>query len=269
MTSTSLSSKSSEKMNVTIIQPDMIWRNADHNLGKYSCLLKNVNVRTDLILLPEMFNTGFCTDPFEISETMEGKTIQWMKHTAAMFHCSIAGSLIVKEGDQYFNRLIYSDKDGNISFYDKRHLFRMANEEIHFSPGNKNLIVTLKKWKLNFQVCYDLRFPVWSRNCNNYDILIYVANWPAARMDVWDTLLKARAIENQSFVIGVNRIGKDGNGIKYSGNSMVIHPKGNVIGELKSSKEEVATFSLLRTEMNAFRDKFPAWKDRDEFYLKI
>lgn len=256
-------------MNFTIVQPDIAWLNTDHNLEKYTVLLKNMDRKTDLVLLPEMFNTGFCTDPFEISETMEGKTIRWMKHTAAMLQCSIAGSLVVKEGDQYFNRLIYSNKDGIIFFYDKRHLFRMANEEIHFTPGNKNLIVTLKKWKMNFQICYDLRFPVWSRNYNNYDMLVYLANWPAARMEVWNTLLKARAIENQCFVIGVNRIGKDGNNIKYSGNSMIIHPKGNVIGALKSSEEEVATFSLSLRELTAFRQKFPAWKDRDEFHLKI
>jgi omega-amidase len=256
------------KMNniqVTLVQPDIIWLHAGENMAKYSAMLSGLNNSTDLIVLPEMFSTGFCTEPKTIAETMDGDTVRWMKRTAESMKCSVAGSLIIREGRRFFNRLIFIDQYENLTWYDKRHLFRMAGEELKFSAGINRLIVPLKGWQIGFQICYDLRFPVWSRNQDDYDVLVNVANWPAARNDIWNTLLKARAIENQSYTIGVNRVGADGNGILYAGDSMVINPKGVVIGELTASKEEIQTFTLSWDELNDFREKFPAWKDRDDF----
>jgi len=179
----------------------------------------------------------------------------------------VAGSLIIAENRRFLNRLVYIDQFENLTWYDKRHLFRMDGEEESFSAGLNRLIVPLKGWNISFQICYDLRFPVWGRNQDDYDVLVNLANWPAARKDIWDTLLKARAIENQSYVIGVNRIGTDGNGICYTGDSQIINPKGVVIGEVESAKEGIKTVTLSRHELDEFRKKFPVWKDRDEFRL--
>jgi len=250
---------------VTLVQPDVIWKSARENLARYSGMLSGLSNATDLILLPEMFPTGFCTEPQMLAETMHGDTVRWMKRTSESLNCAVAGSLIIRENRRYFNRLVYIDQYENLTWYDKRHLFRMTGEELKFSAGMNRLIVPLKGWQINFQVCYDLRFPVWSRNQDDYDILVNLANWPATRSDVWNTLLKARAIENQSYVIGVNRVGTDGNGINYTGDSMVISPKGVVIGELPASKEVVQTVVLSWDELCDFREKFPAWKDRDDF----
>jgi predicted amidohydrolase len=214
-----------------------------------------------------MFTTGFITEPAPIAETMDGITVDWMKQTAIQLKCSLAGSLIIKEGKEYYNRLVYSDRAGNISWYDKRHLFRMAGEEAHFTRGMKPLIVTLKEWRISFQICYDLRFPVWSRNRENYEVLVNLANWPSSRDDVWRTLLKARAIENQSYVLGVNRTGMDGNNIAYAGNSLVIDPKGACLLEMKDHAEGISSISLSLQTIVEFREKFPAWKDRDDFTI--
>jgi predicted amidohydrolase len=231
-------------------------------------MLLGLKNSTDLILLPEMFQTGFCTEPKMIAETMHGDTVRWMKRTAESLNCSVAGSLIIRENRSTFNRLIYIDQYENLTWYDKRHLFKMTGEELQFSAGLNRLLVPLKGWQISFQICYDLRFPVWSRNQDDYDVLVNVANWPAARSEVWNTLLKARAIENQSYVVGVNRVGTDGNGISYTGESVVINPKGIVEGEIQASQESLRTFPLSWDELQDFREKFPVWKDRDQFIVK-
>lgn len=255
-------------LKVTIIQPDIIWKNARENLARYSDMLSGHSGTTDLVLLPEMFPTGFCIEPKGISETMDGDSVRWMKRTAESLKCAVTGSLIIRENRRYFNRAVFIDQYENMTWYDKRHLFSMAGEEAKFNAGLKRLIVPLNGWRICFQICYDLRFPVWSRNQDDYDVLVYLASWPAARSDVWNALLKARAIENQSYVIGVNRIGTDGNGISYIGESMVIHPKGIITGEFQRATEEIKTFTLSLDEINEFREKFPVWKDRDEFTVK-
>ena len=252
---------------VTMVQPDIAWLNISENLDKYTRLLAEINMPTDLVLLPEMFATGFCTDPKAVAETMDGQTVRWMKRTAELMDCSIAGSLIIRENRRYFNRLVYIDQHENLTWYDKRHLFRMAGEELKFTSGLERKIIPVKDWRICFQICYDLRFPVWGRNQDDYDVLVNSANWPAARSDVWNTLLMARAIENQSYVVGVNRVGTDGNGIVYAGESMAIHPKGTIIEKIPGSLESVKTISLSYTGLKDFRKKFPAWKDRDKFIV--
>ena len=255
-------------LKITLVQPDILWQRASENMAKYSEMFSGLSNTTDIVVLPEMFSTGFCTDPETIAETMDGDTVRWMKRTAESMKCAVAGSLIIREDRHFFNRLIFIDQYENLTWYDKRHLFRMAGEESKFTAGINRLIVPLKGWHVCFQICYDLRFPVWSRNQDDYDVLVTVANWPAARNDVWNTLLKARAIENQSYAIGVNRVGTDGNGVYYTGDSMVINPKGVVIGEFPASKEEIQTITLSRDELNDFREKFPVWKDRDDFKVR-
>jgi omega-amidase len=255
-------------LRVTIVQPDISWKNAPENLVKYSSMLSGNGIATDLVLFPEMFQTGFCTDPKAVAETMDGDTVRWMKRTAESLNCAVAGSLIIRENRRYFNRLVYIDQHENLTWYDKRHLFRMASEEAKFTAGKNRFVVPLNGWRISFQICYDLRFPVWSRNQDDYDVLVNSANWPAARTDVWNTLLRARAIENQGYVIGVNRVGTDGNAISYTGDSMIVNPKGTIIGELEPSKASVKTFTLPWDELIEFRTNFPAWKDRDNFEMK-
>ena len=252
-------------LNMAIVQPDIRWKESAANLLKYSEMLNRLTSPVDLVLLPEMFTTGFCTEPFDIAEDMDGRSVRWMKETAKTLNSAIAGSLIIRQDGLYYNRLVIAAPDNSLQWYDKRHLFRIAGEEEHFSGGRERLIVRIGEWRIAFQICYDLRFPVWARNRNDYDLLVYAANWPEARNDVWNTLLRARAMENQCYVAGVNRVGVDGNGISYSGESMVIDAKGYVTGTFKPSEEAIRTFYISLDELNDFRMKFPVWKDWDEF----
>lgn len=252
-------------IDISVVQPDVHWKDTRSNLNHYNKILAT-QYNTNLILLPEMFNTGFCTEPASLAESMDGPSINWMKQTASKLHCSIAGSLIISEKQQYFNRLIYVDQSGKCEWYDKRHLFRMGNENSNFTAGDSKLIISLEEWRISFNICYDLRFPVWSRNQDDYDILINCANWPAARDDAWQILLKARSIENLCYIIGVNRTGKDGNGISYIGHSMAVNPEGSIIKEAGESPE-LFTFTLSWKALSDYREKFPAWKDRDHFNI--
>jgi len=255
----------SDQINIVLIQPDIVWQDAGKNRLKYNQLLNGITEKSDLVILPEMFTTGFCIDAASLAETMQGESIKWMQETARYLHSAVAGSLIISEGKRYYNRLIYTDHLGKTGYYDKRHLFRMAGEEVHYTPGTRPLIVNTGLCRVSFQICYDLRFPVWSRNRNDYDLLVYVSNWPAARSDVWNILLRARAIENQCYVAAVNRVGTDGNGISYIGESMVIDPKGKVIAERTPSSEGLIQAVISLDELNAFREKFPVWKDWDDW----
>jgi omega-amidase len=256
-------------MNIAIVQPDIRWKESATNLLKYSEMLNRLTSPVDLVLLPEMFTTGFCTEPFDIAEEMDGDSVRWMKETAKLLNSAIAGSLIIRQDGLYYNRLVIATPENTVQWYDKRHLFRIAGEEEHFTGGSERLIIRLGEWRVAFQICYDLRFPVWARNRNDYDLLVYAANWPEARNDVWNTLLRARAMENLCYVGGVNRVGVDGNGISYSGESMLVDAKGNVCGTFGPSEEAVKTFTISLDELHEFRTKFPVWKDWDKFSLGV
>lgn len=253
-----------ENLNITLVQPDIIWEDREANLKKYSKLLSGVE-KTHLIVLPEMFTTGFSMSPEKLKEPMEGASLQWMKALAREKNAAVAGSLIIEEQGKNYNRFLWVFPDGKVEIYDKRHLFTMSGEHLHYSPGNKKLVVEYLGWRFCPLICYDLRFPVWSRNTENYDVLLFVANWPSARHHVWKNLLVARAIENQSYCIGVNRVGTDGTGLNYAGDSALVDSKGfaSFLGE----KEQVKSFEMSFDELHQFRNKFPLLDDRDEFKL--
>tara|TARA_B100000809_G_scaffold266826_1_gene331955 strand:- start:38 stop:823 length:786 start_codon:yes stop_codon:yes gene_type:complete len=259
-------------LKVNIIQSELHWENVDQNLEMFAQKIEAISTPTDIIVLPEMFNTGFSMDSSELAEKMDGKTVAWMKDQAAKSNSVITGSLIIKENGNYYNRLIWAQPDSELYTYDKRHLFRMAGENNHFAAGEKRLVVSYKGWRICPLICYDLRFPVWSRNTDDnetpaYDCLIYVANWPAVRKQPWSKLLEARAIENQCYVIGVNRVGEDGKGIAYSGNSVVVNPKGDVISSIPENADTTESVDLSLAELNEFREKFPVSLDGDDFTL--
>lgn len=259
-----------QDLRVSIIQTPLFWENKEQNLEMFSRKIANLKNKTDLIVLPEMFTTGFSMTPAQFAEDIEGETLEQMRQWATKKNCVVTGSIIIKEGDLHYNRLLWVRPDGKYETYDKRHLFRFAGEEKHYTEGEEKLIVELKGWKICPLICFDLRFPVWSRNVNKeYDCLIYVANWPEVRSSAWGTLLQARAHENQCYVVGVNRIGEDGNGISHSGNSVVIDPKGNTISKIQPNEEGVETVTLSWDELADFREKFPIAIDADEFEINI
>lgn len=293
-------------LKITVIQSELHWENAAKNLAMFTEKIASITEATDVIVLPEMFTTGFTMNSSKFAETMDGETVVWMKHQAKNKNAVIVGSLIIDEdaspldgrhrGVNYFNRLIWAQPDGKIYTYDKRHLFRMAGENQYYSAGNERLIVEYKGWKICPLICYDLRFPVWSRNRNKefkvqslkfkvdyseechpepveghsppaFDLLIYIANWPEARKTPWSKLLEARAIENQVYIVGVNRVGVDGKQMTYSGNSVVIDPKGNVISNIAEHQNYIQTIELNREELDDFRAKFPVGLDGDDFEI--
>lgn len=234
--------------------------------------INNLHEKTEVVILPEMFSTGFSMKPKIFAETMQDETVSWMKRIASQKKVILTGSVMIKENGNYYNRLIWMLPNGNYGCYDKRHLFAYGKEDEHYKPGDKRLIASVKGWKINLQVCYDLRFPVWARqspassNEPEYDLLIYVANWPERRNVAWKTLLQARAIENQCYVIGVNRIGNDGNNIYHSGDSMVIDPLGEILYH-NEHKEEAFTITLQKEWLTEVRNKFPFWRDADKFVI--
>jgi len=257
-----------ETLKVCLVQCSIHWESVDENLEMFSKKLNDI-ASCDLIVLPEMFNTGFTMQAESVAEDSEGKTFFWMKQLASAKQCMVTGSYVVSENGKYYNRLLWMKPDGNWVKYDKRHLFRMANEHQHYTAGNEKLIVEIKGWKICPLVCYDLRFPVWSRNKFNqtweYDCLIYIANWPERRSHAWKTLLQARAIENQCYVIGVNRVGKDGNNISYSGDSALINAKGEVTNDFIPGAEELKIITLNYDELQEYRNIFPVGLDADKF----
>ena len=257
-----------EDLKLSILQFDLIWEDASANLQAIDSLVVGKLDHTDVLVLPEMFTTGFTMSPSGVAETMDGESVGWMKRRAREWNIVLAGSLVIKENKQNSNRFLWVTPNGDIQYYDKKHLFRMGEENQHYSAGKKKLITRLSEWRFRPLICYDLRFPVWSRNKSDYDVLLYVANWPASRRHVWKSLLLARALENQAYVVGVNRIGKDGNGISYHGDSMIIDPRGNVISKTQPDTESFETVSLSLNELKAFRDKFPVSMDADEFQLR-
>ena len=258
-----------QDLKITLIQSDLHWESTDANLAMFEEKLWQIKEQTDIIILPEMFTTGFSMNAKALAEPMNFKAMKWLKQQAAQTKAVVTGSVIIRDGERYYNRLFWAEPDGYISYYNKRHLFRMAGEDQVYSGGDKKLIKEVKGWKVLPLICYDLRFPVWSRNVNNeYDLLLYVANWPAARSNAWKILLQARAVENLSYVAGVNRVGDDGNGHYYSGDSSVINYKGEVLFT-EADKEIIHTHTLNYEDLKAFRHKFPAHLDADSFKIDL
>jgi len=257
-------------ISVTLIQSDLAWEDKTANLFQFEKKINSIKEPSQIIVLPEMFSTGFSMKPSELAEKMDGETVQWMKRIAAEQKKIITGSVIIEEDQQYFNRLLWVLPNGNVGVYDKRHRFAFAGEDNFYTAGNKRLITSVNGWKINTQICYDLRFPVWARQQLNeepeFDILLYVANWPERRNHAWKSLLIARAIENQCYVIGVNRVGKDGNGIDHSGDSILVDPLGEVL-YTKAHIEEISTQTLSKEKLLEVRTKFPFWKDADDFTI--
>ncbi len=253
-----------QNLKITIIQPDIIWEDRGANLKKYSEMISGIE-STDVIVLPEMFTSGFSMQNEKLKEKMDGISIQWMKETAIQKNVAMTGSVIIEENNTILNRAVWVHPDGKIQFYDKRHLFTLGKEHLFYKAGNEKTIVEYKSWRFCLLICYDLRFPVWSRNTENYDVLIYMANWPSPRHHHWKSLLVARAVENQSYCIGVNRAGYDGSGLSYFGDSGLISPNG--ITEFMGQNESVKTFEISFFELQNYRKNFPFLADRDEFQL--
>jgi omega-amidase len=254
-------------MKIALIQPEIIWEDKEKNFLAVDEAINRL-INPDLVVLPEMFSTGFSMNVEKLAEPAQGKTMKWLKDKAQSHNCCISASFIVKENASYYNRFVFVFADGSAEHYDKRHLFRMGEENIFFEKGKKRVIIEHTGWKIFPQVCYDLRFPVWSRNKNEYDLIINVANWPEIRKDHWEILLRARAVENSCYVAGVNRTGRDANGISYSGESMVISPNGKIIAA--AGNEPVIIETELSMELlKNYREKFPVHLDMDNFNLYL
>jgi predicted amidohydrolase len=255
-------------LQITTIQSTLFWEDKQANLNMFEDKIKGLQHKGGVVILPEMFSTGFSMNAADLAETMDGNTLSWMKRVSKENNIILTGSVIISEDNQFFNRLIWMLPNQTFGFYDKRHLFAYAGENQFYSSGNKRLIASVNGWKLNLNICYDLRFPVWARQQqeNEYDVLVYVANWPEKRNHAWKSLLTARAIENQCYVIGVNRVGVDGKGINYSGNTMVIDPLGVVLYH-KENEEDIFTTLLQKEALQSIRQQFPFSKDADGFTL--
>jgi omega-amidase len=267
-------------LRISFIQSSVHWENKAENLEMFRKKIETVPEKTALIILPEMFSTGFSMNKTELAETNEGITVEWMRKMAALKGAIVTGSIIAKEEKDgetaYFNRLIWMLPTGEFGIYDKRHLFAFGKEDQHYSPGKKRLIASVSGWRVNLQICYDLRFPVWARQnisrdsqtTPEYDLLLFAANWPSSRIHAWRTLLQARAIENQCYVVGLNRTGQDGKGILYSGSSMIIGPLGEIIQEM-GAEEAIGSHTLDREKLEEVRRTFPFWRDADAFNIQL
>ena len=279
-------------LTITLIQTNLHWEDKKANLDMLLKKIESIRGKTEVIILPEMFSTGFSMKPKILAEDMNGETVQWMKKIASEKKAILTGSIMIKDkapppseraaGEAYYNRLIWMLPNGEYGVYDKRHLFAYGDEHTHFNAGSKRLIASVKGWKINLQVCYDLRFPVWARQTSpltplqkrgeqqypEYDLLVYVANWPERRIHAWKTLLTARAIENQCYVIGVNRVGNDGNGIYHNGESMIIDPMGEILYN-KKDEEDIYTCTLQKEALTEVRSQFPFLNDAESFNINI
>lgn len=256
---------------ISIIQTNLSWENKQANLAMLEEKIASIQ-KTELVILPEMFSTGFSMKPEALAEPMDGPGVSWMRNMAKKYRVILTGSLMINDKGNYYNRLIWMLPDGKCGYYDKRHLFAYAKEHEHYTAGKKRLVASVNGWKINLQVCYDLRFPVWARqngtgNQAEYDLLIYVANWPERRIQAWRTLLRARAIENQCYVAGVNRVGVDGNGIDHSGDSMIIDPLGEILFHCPG-QEAVHTLTISKDHLDSTRERFPFWRDADQFHIE-
>ncbi len=257
-------------LTLSLVQTHLFWEDKKANLAMLETKIMGIVEKTELVILPEMFSTGFSMKPQLLAETMDGETVSWMKRVAAAKKIILTGSVMIKEDGHFFNRLLWVLPNGTLGYYDKRHRFAFGGEHEEYTSGRKRLTASVKGWKINLLICYDLRFPVWARQQSNeapeYDILLYVANWPERRNHAWKTLLTARAIENQCYVVGVNRVGNDGNGINHCGDSMVIDALGSALYH-NAAGEDIHTIVLQKEPLQQIRDKFPFWKDADDFNI--
>lgn len=257
----------SHTLKIVTIQSDLIWENPEQNLLQFSKKIKAILEPVDIIVLPEMFTSGFTMQPAQVAETMNGKTVQWLKALAKEKDAAITGSIVIQEAGKFYNRLIFMYPNGTLETYNKRHTFTLAGEQKEYSKGENQLVVTYKNWRICPLVCYDLRFPVWSRNTQDYDVLIYVANWPKARIKAWDILLQARAIENMSYCVGVNRVGLDEKEIEYSGNTAVYNVLGEKISLTLPHNETTEIVTLSKQHIEKNRRHLGFLKDKDAFNL--
>lgn len=255
-------------LRLTLLQTELHWQAPEANRENFSIRIAEHAANSDLIMLPEMFTTGFTMEAAENSELGDGESASWLREMATSHEVHLTGSVVIREDERYFNRLFWATPSGELQSYDKRHLFRMAGEHNKYSAGEERIIVRLGDWRICPLVCYDLRFPVWSRGVNEYDLLLYVANWPAARRSAWRTLLPARAVENLSYCAGVNRIGKDGKGIEYAGDSLVADYLGNLAADAGNA-DTALQVTLSLDKLDRYREKFPAWKDADRFEVRL
>jgi omega-amidase len=256
-----------DQLHITLVQPDIVWEDKAANLAQYEKMIAGIAGHKHIVALPEMFSTGFSMAPERLAEPMDGHSVKWMVDVAKKHRCILTGSLIIEEGGKYYNRMLWVQPDGLIGVYNKRHLFAHADEDKHYTRGETRLITSVNGWRINLLVCYDLRFPVWSRNQGDeYDVLIYVANWPEPRSLAWRTLLQARAIENQCYVVGVNRVGKDGKGFNYLGESSVFGPLGELIWQ-QANEVTTHTVTLEKEVLHHVRTKLPFLADADKFLL--
>lgn len=259
--------KISEELDVAVLQFDLVWEHPEENRKKFEqSIITLATQSVDIIVLPEMFTTGFTMNT-QLAEKMNGTTVIWMQRLAKKVDAAIVGSVMITENERYYNRLLFVHPTGKIDFYDKRHLFTLAGENKVFTAGTEKRLVTYKGWKICLLICYDLRFPVWTRNTENYDVLLYVANWPTARIKAWDTLLQARAIENMCYTIGVNRVGIDANNLTYSGNSVFLDALGTEISKLTDGKEIQVSITLYKNYQERLRKKFRFLDDREVFTI--
>lgn len=261
-----------ENLNITLIQTALFWEESRKNLDHFRKLIDGIHEQTDLIMLPEMFNTGFSINPGYCSETMEGPAVRFLREMAKLKDAAVTATVLIKDGADYVNRLIFYYPDGTFLTYDKRHLFRLCDEARMFRQGDKRVVIPLKGWKLMPMICYDLRFPVWSKNRMigeefEYDLLFFLANWPIVRAHAWKALLVARAIENMAFAAGVNRVGEDGNGMQHTGDSAVVDPKGNLLFQAPPGAETAKTVTLNSEDMRLFRESFAFGQDWDTFTI--
>lgn len=259
---------SDQILTLSLVQADLVWEDASANLKAFERAFCDLPTTADLVVMPEMFSTGFSMQVEKHAEPMDGPTVSWMKKQAASLNAVVAGSLMVKENDSFFNRFVFAKPDGEIIHYDKRHLFSMGQENVFFTQGKTRLVFEFNGFRILPQICYDLRFPVFARNRNDYDLYLNCANWPAPRNEVWECLLKARAIENQCYVAGVNRIGIDANGIRYSGNSLILDARGKSLQEAGTTNQIITT-QLSLDKLQKFRKKFPVLPDGDRFHIEF
>ena len=253
-------------LNISAIQFDIEWENKDKNISKIETFLKSVPSDTEIVVLPEMFTTGFSMNTGDLAETMHGDTIQWMKKISLLHNIIVAGSVMIRENKLFRNRFLWIDPKGSVCYYDKRHSFGLAGENENFSAGIKREIFEYKGWRFFPSICYDLRFPVWLKNNIDYHVMLNVANWPSPRSKHWNAFLISRAIENQSYIVGVNRVGKDGEGREYSGDSSIIDFNGNYLNSLRNN-EGIVNSTLSLEKLHIFRNKFPFLKDQDTFLI--
>jgi len=258
----------SKELNIVAIQANLTWVNPEKNRLYFEQVINKLTSNTNLVVLPEMFSTGFTMKPSSVSETMNGTTVSWMINMAKTYDIGIIGSMVIQENNQYFNRAIFVHPSGHLEIYDKRHLFSLAGEDRQYTPGTNRIVIQFKGWRICPFICYDLRFPVWSRNTDNYDLLLFMANWPIPRIDAWDTLLKARAIENMSYCIGVNRIGEDENGYQYNGHTSAYNFLGEKVASTAEGKEDVLHCEISKTKLDEFRQKLNFLKDQDSFKIQ-